>query len=86
MSDFSEAARIAAELIDKLEAEYADNENVSIQRVAVIVEVSENAEEDEKGDMGWTSINYRCSDPVRWIQIGLFEAAVRAARHGEHDT
>lgn len=75
MSDWSQAAVHAAELLDDLETEYAGREiEVEVGRVMIVVELSGAlGSEDE-----WTGVFYRCSDPVRWIQVGLLDAAKRA--------
>lgn len=72
MSDWSQAAIEAAQLLDTLEQDYGSE--VVVGRVMVVVEVSGDVGTDEE----WTGIHYRCSDPVRWIQAGLLVAARRA--------
>lgn len=72
MSDFSRAAIIAADLIEKLEGDYQHDE-IQIGEVMVIVEVTGSNPED--GD--WTAIQYRCSDPRFWIHQGMLRAALR---------
>lgn len=69
--DVGEVGRTAAELMDRLADDYADDETATVGVVAVVVEVTTD---------GWSSIEYRCSDGRRWIQQGVFLAAMIAAR------
>lgn len=69
--DVGEVGRTAAELMDRLADDYADEETATVGVVAVVVEVTTDK---------WSSIEYRCSDERRWIQQGVFLAAMRAAR------
>lgn len=73
MSDWSQAAIAAAELLDMLERDYEGRE-VEVERVMVVVEVSGEVGTDDQ----WTGVFYRCSDPKRWIQYGLLDSAKRA--------
>lgn len=63
---------VAAELMDRLAADYENRESVELGVVAVIAEVSWRSGDDEI-----TAVEYRCSDGRRWIQSGLFAAAGR---------
>lgn len=64
----------AAELMERLEREYAGKDDVKLGVVAVIAEVGYT---DREGDEV-TAVEYRCSDGRHWIQSGLFAAASRA--------
>ncbi len=77
MADLSELGKIAAELIDQLELDY-ERDDVQVGVVALVVEIT-----DSDGD--WTAIQYRCSDPRRWIQLGLFETARRSVIQSSKD-
>lgn len=68
--DVGEVGRTAAELMDRLADEYADEPSAKVGVVAVVVEI----ETDEI-----SAIEYRCSDVRRWIHRGLFSEAMRAA-------
>lgn len=70
MADLHQLGLISAELIDRLEEDYRDAE-IEVGVVALVVEVTSHKDE-------WTAIEFRCSDPRRWIQLGLFDAAARA--------
>lgn len=80
MADFAEAAQIAAGLIDRLEQDYQEYDDVRIGVVSLVAEVEYTVDGDE-----FCSIEYRCSDGRRWIQLGLFESARRGViRSSEH--
>jgi hypothetical protein len=72
--------QIAAELMERLEdtTVLADGETGRVGIVAVVAEVTV----DEPAGPGRTHVTYRCSDPRRWIQAGLFEQARRAVVEG----
>lgn len=70
---------LAVELMERLEEDYRDEENVTLGVVAVVVEINYGSDIDpESADGGTCAVEYRCSDGRRWIQHGLFSAAVRA--------
>lgn len=87
MADFAEAAQIAAGLIDRLEQDYQEYDDVRIGVVSVrigVVSLVAEVEYTVDGDE-FCSIEYRCSDGRRWIQLGLFESARRGViRSSEH--
>lgn len=72
MADWSQAAIIAAELLDSLEEDYANME-VEVGEVAMVVEVSGAIGTENE----WTGVFYRCSNPKRWVQVGFLDAARR---------
>jgi len=78
MIDTSELGVVAAELMEKLESGYLDKEDVKIGVVAVIAEI-----EFSEGDDEYTVIEYRCSDPRKWVQAGLFAQTNRAVHLDE---
>ena len=74
MSDWSQAAVHAAELLDDLEQEYAEREiEVEVGCVMIVVELTGALGTDDE----WSGVFYRCSEARRWIQIGLLQAAQR---------
>ena len=73
MSDWSQAAITAAELLDTLERDY-DGREIEVGRVMVVIEISGEIGTDDQ----WTGVFYRCTDPVRWIQYGMLDSAKRA--------
>lgn len=67
------------DLIEWLERDYSDRE-VNVGVVAIVVELDETSDGDE-----YTGIHYRCSDPRRWVQAGLFAGAQRAVYATEEE-
>jgi hypothetical protein len=74
--DLTRLGELAAELMEALEDEHGEEARLGV--VAVVVEVT--GADDE-----WTAVQYRCSDPRRWIQSGLFAAAGRAVIDSSED-
>jgi hypothetical protein len=77
VNDWGKVGVIAAELIDTLAEQY-EGEDVKIGVVAVVVEITSDEE-------AWTSVQYRCNDARRWIQVGLFDAASRAVQDSSEE-
>ena len=71
---------VAAELMERLEEDYATHENVTLGVVAVVAEVNYGPGDDEV-----CAVEFRCSDGRRWIQRGLFDAAIRAVNASSED-
>lgn len=71
MLDTTKLSTLALDLIESL-AE-AHDEDAEVGTIALVVEVN-GAHEGEPA----TWVEYRCTDPRRWIQAGLFDAAGRA--------
>lgn len=59
--------------MDAIEDEYGVKEDATLGVVAVVAEIGFRDGEDEV-----STVQYRCSDGRRWIQTGLFRAALRA--------
>jgi hypothetical protein len=78
--DLGDLGVIAAELMERLEEDYADKESARLGVVAVIAEV-----EWDDGDSEITAVEYRCSDGRRWVQSGLFTAAERGVRYSSEN-
>lgn len=72
MSDWSQAAVVAAQLLDDLETAYGDD--IEVGHVMIVVEISGDVGTDDE----WTGVHYRCSEARRWVQAGLLTAARRA--------
>jgi hypothetical protein len=80
--DTTRLGQLAAELMDRIAEEYAEADGTpTLGIVAVVAEV--NVDRDD--GTGWTSVDYRCSDSRRWVQVGLFDAAKRAVLHSAED-
>ena len=60
------AADLVRELLTKIERAYPDKEGFEVGTLAVVAEV----------DRG---VHFQCSDRRRWIQSGLFRAAMQIA-------
>lgn len=75
--DVGELGVVTAELMETLEEEFSEYDEVTVGVVAVIAEVNFFTDGEEE-----TAIAFRCSDGRRWIQIGLFNAAIRATELG----
>lgn len=71
--DLTELGQNAVEMFESLDAEYGELPNVTVGVVAVVAEVTWGDADEEI-----TSVSYRCSDGRRWIQHGIFAAAIRA--------
>jgi hypothetical protein len=71
--DLTELGQTAVEMFETLEHLYGELPNVEVGIVAVVAEVTWGDADEQV-----TSVSYRCSDPRRWIQQGLFAAAVQA--------
>lgn len=71
--DLTELGQNAVEMFESLDEQYGEFSGVQVGVVAVVVEITW-----DDGDDKITSVSYRCSDPRRWIQHGIFSAAVRA--------
>ena len=62
---------LAAEFMEQIEhSDVADGCTAQIRTVALVVEI----DVDEEDGPGFTGIRTRCSEPRRWVQIGLLEA------------
>lgn len=72
--DTTELSLLVFDLIERLSNDHAETKDVKLGIVAVIVEVEGNFDGNAK-----TWIEYHCSDPRRWVQQGLFNAANRTA-------
>jgi hypothetical protein len=67
--DVTKLGQTVMEMMESLGEGNAEECEVGV--VAVVVEIHHPSMES-------TEIAYRCSDARRWLQIGLFESAVRA--------
>jgi len=76
MSDLARVGQVAAELIEALDEDGAVTDKDRLGVVAIVVELND--------DIG-TRVIYRCSDNRRWIQSGLFTAAIRSVWISEAD-
>jgi hypothetical protein len=74
--DTTELSKLALELIERLADDYEDWEKVKTGVVGLVVEV--NGKHPEM-DNEVTVIEYRCSDPRRWVQGAIFDRAKHAA-------
>lgn len=72
MANWSQAAIIAAELLDTLEEDYKTMD-VEVGEVAMVVELSGGVGTENE----WSGVFYRCSNPKRWVQVGFLDAARR---------
>jgi hypothetical protein len=85
--DTTDLSKLALELIERLANDYEDWDEVETGVVALVVEVSgrnpdlssEEQEEIGEDEPNFTTIEYRCSDPRRWIQAAIFARAADAA-------
>lgn len=73
MKNVGELGVTAAGLMDRIEADYSEFNEVEVGVVAVIAEINYEKDGEE-----YTSVEYRCSDPRKWIQGGLFKYASKA--------
>ena len=71
--DTTRVGTIAAELMENISEKYGEDATLGV--VAVVVELDVPA--SDENEHGETHIVYRCSEPRRWIQAGLFERAKR---------
>ena len=82
---------LAMELADQLVERYKNWENVEFGTVGIIVEVTGTPPEEERDpdipipdneDQKYeaTLINYRCSEPRRWVQEAFFKKAYQASK------
>lgn len=78
----AELGVVAAELMDRLESDYAGKQSVEVGIVAVVAEI--NFIDDGGEDV--TAIEYRCSDGRRWIQAALFEHAKRGVYYSSEES
>src|SRR3954470_8827517 len=72
ITDWSQAAITAAELLDTLEEDYKEMD-VEVGEVAMVVEITGAIGTENE----WTGVFYRCSNPKRWVQVGFLDAARR---------
>lgn len=74
--DVAKLGQSAAELMDSLADAYENDEGAEIGMVAIVVEVN---------GPDWTGVDYRTTDGRRWVQEGLFGAAIRAVRNSSEN-
>ncbi len=78
MTDLTQVGMTAADLMEDLAESLEGDEEIG--EVMVLVEVS-----GKDGEVEWTDISWRCSDPRAWVQHGMLAYALNAERRVDED-